>query len=239
MNTLFVVIPSTGTLSFPLSFVDHSHTRVYELCPTKRSTELFDSLKDRPGGQNVEHVTMDMSEGYRSLSRALFPNAMIMADKFHVLSLLIPAISRRRKHAVGNIWKNPIGKLLLKNRNELDFHSRSKIENFLKPHQELAALYHFKEKLHSLYRCRGYQKAVVAFDKICLDLKSHAHVPELATLLRTLTRWKTEILNYFITGLTNARTEGFNNTAKLVKRRAYGYKNHENYRLRFLDTCFG
>jgi transposase len=35
-------------------------------------------------------------------------------------------------------------------------------------------------------------------------------------------KWRTEILAYFATGLTNGRTEGFNNKAKLVKRRAYG-----------------
>jgi transposase len=55
----------------------------------------------------------------------------------------------------------------------------------------------------------------------------------------TLRRSCTEILNDLSTGLTNARTEGFNNTAKLVKRRAYGYRNDENDRLRLLDTCFG
>jgi transposase len=231
--------PQYGHTEFSTMFVDHSNTRVYELCSTKRSSELFNLLKDRKGALEVEEVTMDMSEGYRSLAHALFPNARITADKFHVLRLLVPAINRRRKIAVGNVWKNPIGKLLLKRRDQLDFYARSQIEKFLKPHQELAALYTFKERLHTLYRCRGYERAQKALANICEQLKAHTHVPELATLQRTLLRWKTEILNFFITGLTNARTEGFNNTAKLVKRRAYGYKNHEHYRLRLLDTCFG
>ena len=46
-----------------------------------------------------------------------------------------------------------------------------------------------------------------------------------------------EILAYFGTGLTNGRTEGFNNKAKLVKRRAYGYRSFRNYRLRLLNAC--
>jgi len=33
---------------------------------------------------------------------------------------------------------------------------------------------------------------------------------------RTLIRWRHEILEHFATGLTNARTEGFNNKPKLV-----------------------
>ena len=54
---------------------------------------------------------------------------------------------------------------------------------------------------------------------------------------RTLRAWRNEILTYFKTRLTNARTEGFNNVAKVVKKRAYGYKSFTNYRLRLLNTC--
>jgi transposase len=50
-------------------------------------------------------------------------------------------------------------------------------------------------------------------------------------------KWKEEILAYFYTRLTNGRTEGFNNKAKLVKRRAYGYRSFRNYRLRLLNAC--
>ncbi|WP_413612757.1 transposase [Bdellovibrio sp. HCB-110] len=37
--------------------------------------------------------------------------------------------------------------------------------------------------------------------------------------------------------ITNARTEGFNNVAKLVQKRAYGVKSFEMYRLRYLNAC--
>ena len=37
--------------------------------------------------------------------------------------------------------------------------------------------------------------------------------------------------------LTNGRTEGFNNKAKVVKKRAYGYRSFRNYRLRLLNAC--
>ena len=61
--------------------------------------------------------------------------------------------------------------------------------------------------------------------------------PSLQTFRRTLMRWRREILAYFGTGLTNGRTEGFNNKAKLVKKRAYGYRSFRNYRLRLLNAC--
>lgn len=37
--------------------------------------------------------------------------------------------------------------------------------------------------------------------------------------------------------VTNGRVEGFNRKAKLIQRRAYGYKNFKNYRLAFLYAC--
>jgi transposase len=219
--------------------VDHVGDRVYELLQGKQSSELFEKRKDRPGAERVKHVTMDLSEGYRSLARALFPNATITADKFHVLRLLVPAIHRRRKRIFGSVHRSAMGRLLLRSAKSLDFGTRADIERARAHHAELAAIYRFKEKLHELYRCRGIDRATTNFDRLLRDLSDHRHIPELATLERTLRRWRTEILNYFSTGLTNARTEGFNNTAKLVKRRAYGYRNHENDRLRLLDTCFG
>ena len=61
------------------------------------------------------------------------------------------------------------------------------------------------------------------------DEMSFSHLKEIQTLRRTLLKWREEILNYFTTRLTNARTEGFNNKAKVVKRRAYGYKSFETH----------
>ena len=64
------------------------------------------------------------------------------------------------------------------------------------------------------------------------DKMALSDLPEIRTLRRTLMRWRGEILAYFASGLTNGRTEGFNNKAKVVKRRAYGYRSFQNYRLR-------
>ena len=69
------------------------------------------------------------------------------------------------------------------------------------------------------------------------DRMALSKLTEIKTLRRTLLKWRTEILAYFETGLTNGRTEGYNNLAKLVQKRAFGYKNFRNYRLRLLSAC--
>ena len=90
--------------------------------------------------------------------------------------------------------------------------------------------------MHAFYRIRGYQRAKEALIGMT-DTMAKSNVKEIKTLRRTLLRWAYPILAYFKYGLTNGRTEGFNNKAKLVIKRAYGYKSFENYRLRLLNAC--
>ncbi|MFY7994142.1 MAG: ISL3 family transposase, partial [Bacteriovoracaceae bacterium] len=93
-----------------------------------------------------------------------------------------------------------------------------------------------KGALHRLYRCRGYTKARRSLITM-IDKMASSKIKEVLTLRRTLQKWFNEILRYFSTRLTNARTEAFNNHAKLIQRKAYGFKSFKNYRLRLLNAC--
>jgi len=177
-----------------------------------------------------------MSGPYRSFAEKQFPHARIIADKFHVLRLLNPAINRHRKLVTGDSRKNPVRKLLLMRGDRLEPYKRRALHKWLDDNQTLKELYAFKEALHSFYRIKGTGRARRALQKIT-DLMALSKIPEIRTLRRTLMSWREEILNYFDGRLTNGRTEGFNNVSKLVQKRGYGYKNFENYRLRNLNVC--
>jgi transposase len=146
-----------------------------------------------------------------------------VADKFHVLRLLNPAINRARKEITGDRRSLKVRKLLLMNRGNLDFWLRSELMKWLDGHPKLRDLYLCKEALHSLYRCRGYTKAKAAFSRL-VDAMAHSPWDEIKTLRRTLLNWRQEVLAYFIHGHTNARVEGFNNVAKTIIKRGYGYQ---------------
>jgi transposase len=55
---------------------------------------------------------------------------------------------------------------------------------------------------------------------------------KLASFIKTFERWWDAILNYFNQRITNGTVEGINNRVKLIKRRAYGYRNVTNFRNR-------
>jgi transposase len=225
-----------GYTEFCTVFTDMKGKRLFEMVLGKDSKTLFEKLGVIPGREKVRLVVMDLSSSYRSFVQKMFPQAEIVADKFHTLRLLTPHLLKTRKSIHGHRQEMRTRKLLLCNRMRLDYFLRCDIDRYLKDHPKLKELYYYKEKLHQFYRTKGVVRAAGVLHKLIEELKARPY-EELQRLGKTLQRWRKEILLYFATGLTNARTEAFNKTAKLVQRRACGYKNFENYRLRTLNAC--
>lgn len=59
----------------------------------------------------------------------------------------------------------------------------------------------------------------------------------LATLGKTLHQWRDEVVRMWRFSKSNGITEGFHRKMKLIQRRAYGFRNFENYRLRVKVLC--
>lgn len=225
-----------GRTEFVSMVVDYNRRRLLEVVEGKTGAQLEAGLNDIQGRDNVRWVVMDMCDAFKSFAKNYFKNASFVADKFHVLRLLNPAIMRKRAEITGNRRSAQLRRLLLRSGKKLDPLERGRLQRWLDQHPELNELYHYKEALHGFYRIRGYKRAAKALTAMT-DRMALSAMAEITKLRKTLMRWRKEILAYFKDRLTNARTEGFNNKAKVVKRRAYGYKSFKNYRLRLLHAC--
>jgi transposase len=221
---------------FVTMVVDHKNRRLMEVVEGKEGAVLKAALAYIPGRENVRWVALDLSDSYRSFARDFFPNARLVADKFHVLRLITPAIHRYIKQLELGRDALPLYKLLRRNPCKLDAAMRWRVRCWLADKPELRELWAIKEAINRLYRIRGYGRAKLALTSLT-DAMAYSALPEVRTLRNTLVRWRREVLAYFPSRLTNARTEGFNGKAKLVIRRAYGYKSFRNYRLRLLNSC--
>lgn len=228
--------PLTRRMQFASMIVDYDRNRVREVVLGKTGEDLKQALGHIPGRENVKQAVIDMCDPFKNFIREFFPNAIITADKFHVLRLLSPALLRKRKEITGTRADARAKRLLLMSAKNLDYFQAQALRRFLSRHPELHELYVWKERLHGFYRMRGHKKATRALTAMT-DEMAHSTLPEIKTLRKTLMKWRAEILNYFLTRLTNAKTEGYNNKAKVVKRRAYGYRVFRNYRLKVLTTC--
>ena len=226
-----------GYAEFATVFCDLRKHRLFEMCKGKDTKSLFEIGDRYPGRENVEVVVIDLSNGYRGIVRKMFPNARIIADKFHVLRLLTPALMKLRKQINGNKMELKQRRLLLRNREDLKYFDKLELDKFLEKHPDLEELYLFKERLRVFYRSRNHRQARRQLDLFIIDLENSAQ--EAANILgRTLKKWKEELIAYFGNGWTNGFTEATNGTAKVLQRRARGFKNFVNYRLKTLNACF-
>jgi transposase len=70
-----------------------------------------------------------------------------------------------------------------------------------------------------------------------LELIEQLRQSPLRRLAKTLTSWLEPIVMMWRFSKSNGPTEGFHNKMEMMSRRAYGFRNFENYRLRVLTHC--
>lgn len=220
--------------SFVSLVVDYDNKRIFDAVEGKTALGLTENLSHIQGRERVKEVALDLCDPFKKFAKEMFPNARIVADHFHVVRLLNPALNKARTEITGDKRSHPGRRLLLMNGSRLEYFERKALWQWLDHHPKLKELYFFKEAIHRLYRTRGYDKAARALTKLT-DQMALSNLKEIKTLRKTLMSWRNEILNYFINRTTNARTEGYNNLAKLLQKRAFGFRSFFNYRLRLLS----
>lgn len=100
------------------------------------------------------------------------------------------------------------------------------------PTSQILAAYIAKEELRTLLAAARdgavIRSRLYRFYTWCADTQ----IPEATEFATTIETWWPAILTLLHTGLTNARTGGYNRLVKQVKRAACGFRNTENSRRR-------
>ncbi|MCS6954028.1 MAG: transposase [Bryobacterales bacterium] len=75
----------TRRLGYATTLCDLHHHKVYDVVLGRSEAALESHFQSLEGKANVRVVCMDLSSPYRALVRQHFPNAKIVADRFHVI----------------------------------------------------------------------------------------------------------------------------------------------------------
>lgn len=110
-----------GFTEFVSVFTDLKRKRIFDLVLGKDHKSLEEQLKHIPGRENVKVVVIDMSGAYKSFVKKFFPNAKLIADKFHVLRLFTPHIMKCGKEIHGHRKELKTRRKLLCSRINLDY----------------------------------------------------------------------------------------------------------------------
>ncbi|MGB3192085.1 transposase [Lyngbya sp. PCC 8106] len=119
---------------------------------------------------------------------------------------------------------------LLKKKEKLNEDEKNKLKEIQQTAPELMEMYKRKEQLRDLF-----ESPITANDALWdliewLELSAD-YFPKSC---QTIKRWMSEILAYFNCRTTQGAVEGINQKIKLIKRRAYGLTNFDNFRRRVL-----
>lgn len=227
---------------FCTTFCDLKNRRIFDVRPGKSAADLAGFLRRLKGRERVKVVCIDLSSAYRSLVRRYFPNARIVADRFHVVRVVQHHFMQLARHLVANL-KNHRGNLaaLRTAPERLGDTQRLRLDRLFASHPILKTLHDEMHQLRTLMN-RKHQTKSECRERIrellarIQALKANRAAP-LLTLAATLEDWIEPIACMWRTTRNNGITEGFHRKMKLIQRRAYGFKNFGNYRLRVIAQC--
>ncbi|MDE2423180.1 MAG: ISL3 family transposase [Betaproteobacteria bacterium] len=227
---------------FATTLCDLRRHKIFDVVRGRSEGDLKGYLHQLPGKEHVKVICMDLSSTYRSIVKKYFPNALIVTDRFHVLRLIQHQCMMTYRELSSEIKSNRGILALLRTRPEnLSAAKKVKRDLFLSQNPAIAAIYHFQQQLHSLLMKRaltqqGCRQVIPVFLEMLTELKQSAF-KALAQLGKTLAAWRDEIARMWRFSKSNGITEGFHRKMKLIQRRAYGFRNFENYRVRVKVLC--
>jgi len=224
------------------TFCDLKRHRVFELAKGRSEKALHSALMRMKGRERVQVVCIDLSSSYRHLVRKYFPNAKIVSDRFHVIRLVL-------QHFLAT-WKqlDPVGRknrgllsLMRRKAENLRPEQRERLEHYFEQNPAIRIIYEAKEELCVLLNCKHRTKK--ACRPLARQLLEWIHqlkdspFEAMRTLGKTLSSWRDEIACMWRFTKNNGITEGFHTKMELIQRRAYGFRNFDNYRLRVIVLC--
>jgi transposase len=227
---------------FATTLCDLKKHKVFDIVKGRSEADLSSYLASLTGKERVKVVCMDLSSTYRSIVTKHFPNAKIVADRFHVIRLLQHQCMMTYRELSSQIKGNRGILALLRTRpDRLTPQRRVKRDAFLKDNPAISAIYQFQQHLHQLLLHKAMNKEwckkMIPQFLNNLDALKNSPFKALASLGKTFCQWKEEIVRMWRFRKSNGITEGFHRKMKLIQRRAYGFRNFENYRLRVKVLC--
>jgi transposase len=209
-------------------------------------------LREEHWRAGIAYVTIDMSAAYAKAAREALPHAKLIVDFFHLVKKANEMVDTVRRRVTAAYRGRRGGKTdpewinrrrLLRAAERLTDEQRTTLFDRLTsadPNGDIAAAWIAKELLRDVLACtaRGglryeISTALYEFYAFC----AACSVPEIRKLAETISSWQGPMILAIETGLSNARSEGYNRIVKHVGRVAFGFRTPENQRRRVRWAC--
>lgn len=234
----------TRKQGYATTLCDLERHRIFDVVLGRSQEDLDPYFRQLLGRARVDLVCMDLSGPYRKIVRDFFPRAQIVTDRFHVIRLVLRAF-RKTWMAIDpkGLTGRGLRSLLKRHAWNLSPDQSARLRQYLQSQPVIDRLYAFKTWLCRLllikHRTRRQCRRLIPYLLRGTRMLKDSKLGFLVTLGNTLEDWQEEIARMWRYTRNNAITEGFHTKMEMISRRAYGFRNFENYRLRVRSLCGG
>ncbi len=227
-----------GRNAYDLIFYNLDTGKPMEVLEGRTKEQLMGYLKGLSEAitRGIAEVCIDMWRPYAQAVAEVLPHASLVVDRFHVMQSVnrdLKQLKNARKKELPEEAK-ACHYPLLKNQADLTEKQREILERVYEADPILKRAPQLKEHFRAIFETvQTLEDARKQVQKWIGKAYKHHVFP---TVITTMQTWLNSILNYFHHRTTNSPSEGINNKIKLVKRRAYGFRNFANFRLRILTA---
>lgn len=245
---------SSKKKKFALTITNITKHELITILPNYSQKSLESFLRSIPSQyrKKINYVAIDFTNRYSKVIKFWLKNAEIVGDHFHLIAIANNLLWNEKRVLEGIAKDNKVKhfKLLLKAKEKLTQEEKEKIEVMLngKQRQKLKLAYDLKEELRTALRDKDFKNGKQKFLEILKkDVWNRENLNRIElmkyskyyrTFIETLKKWKTEIINFIETRITNAFTEGVHTKIKLIKRLSYGIPKTEIYIRRMILAFF-
>jgi transposase len=211
----------------------------------KKALDEFFTLIGKEACQQIEVVACDQHEAYAASTRENCPQATVVWDRFHVMKIFEEAVNETRielhaEHAKGSevsrLTRGQFRFLFLKKASRRTAHEKTHIDDVLKENAGFAKLELIKERMLGFFHEPDEDSAKRVFEEVGDWIFQMGFKPLMRWHQSLEAGWDT-LRNYFRYRVTSALSEGQNNVIKMLKRRAFGYRNMLYFRLKIMQVC--
>lgn len=229
---------------------DLERDRVLWVGDHRRESTLRTFWESRPieERRGLRAIVMDMWDPYIAATRECVPHGLskIVFDRYHVVAHLTAAVSDVRKaeqrelQYAGEVARAAQLKgkrfVLVRGKARRTEEDEAEIQALRRAGYKVGRAWSIKEAANAIWQCSSAKAALREFTK-WYSWAIRSRLAPIKRAARTMKRYLYGILKYARHPFTNARTEGMNSKIQLIKHKARGYRNRENFRTAILFHC--
>ena len=230
--------------------VDQNKKNIFDITNSRLSNDIYNyfSRYQKSERNKVKFITMDLYKPYYKLMHKLFPHAILIPDRFHIVIQIRNALDKTRinlcKKSNPNYNKlKKYWKLILKNEDDLDRKNKKHSKNFNKEmtqYEIVQYLINTDDILNYTYNLyQGIIKSINKRDKekflnIIHNVDNKKLNKYSKKAIKTFINFENYIINAFDYELSNGLVEGTNNVIKQLKHNACGCRKFSHLKTRIM-----